>query len=40
MPALSATRHDSQVRAYDQHLVKTRGLKKIQAVCAVMRKLL
>jgi transposase len=40
MPALAATRHDPNVRAYYQHLINTRGLKKIQAVCAVMRKLL
>lgn len=40
MPALSASRHDPHVRAYYQHLIETRGLKKIQAVCAVMRKLL
>lgn len=40
MPALSATRHEPQVKAYYQHLIETRGLKKIQAVCAVMRKLL
>ncbi len=40
MPALSAAQHDPQVRAYYQHLIETRGLKKLQAVCAVMRKLL
>lgn len=40
MPALSASRHDPNVRAYYHHLIETRGLKKIQAVCAVMRKLL
>lgn len=40
MPALSATRHERHVRGYYHHLVETRGLKKIQAVCAVMRKLL
>lgn len=40
MPALSASRHDRHVRAYYQHLIEDRGLKKIQAVCAVMRKLL
>jgi len=38
MPALSATRHDPHVRGY-HHLIETRGLKKIQAVRAVMRKL-
>ncbi|NEV65421.1 transposase, partial [Thiorhodococcus minor] len=40
MPALSASRHEPHVKAYYRHLIETRGLKKIQAVCAVMRKLL
>jgi transposase len=40
MPALSAKRHDPHVRAYFQHLVVDNGKKKLQAVCAVMRKLL
>lgn len=40
MPALSASRHDPNVRAYYHHLITMRGLKKIQAICAVMRKLL
>ena len=40
MPALSASRHEPNVRAYYLHLINHRGLKKIQAVCAVMRKLL
>ena len=40
MPALSASRHDPYVRGYYTHLIEHRGLKKIQAVCAVMRKLL
>jgi transposase len=40
MPALSATRHDEHVKAYYHHLIEHRGLKKIQAICAVMRKLL
>ena len=40
MPALSAARHDRHVSAYYRHLIETRGLKKLQAVCAVMRKLL
>jgi transposase len=40
MPALSAARHDRHVRGYYHHLIENRGLKKIQAVCAVMRKLL
>lgn len=40
MPALSAARHDPHVKGYYRHLIEARGLKKIQAVCAVMRKLL
>jgi transposase len=40
MPALSAVRHEKHVNGYYRHLIKERGLKKIQAVCAVMRKLL
>lgn len=40
MPALSACRYDKHVRAYFLHLLQNRGLKKLQAVCAVMRKLL
>jgi transposase len=40
MPALSAARHDRYVNGYYRHLIADRGLKKIQAVCAVMRKLL
>lgn len=40
MPALSAKQHDPHVRAYFQHLVVDNGKKKLQAVCAVMRKLL
>lgn len=40
MPALSAARHELHVNSYYRHLIETRGLKKIQAVCAVMRKLL
>lgn len=39
MPALSAATHDPHLRGFYEHLVQ-RGLKKIQAVCAVMRKLL
>lgn len=39
MPALSAARHDPHLRGFYEHLVR-RGLKKIQAVCAVMRKLM
>lgn len=40
MPALSATRHDPHLRGFYLHLIEHRGLKKLQAVCAVMRKLL
>ena len=40
MPALAASRHTPQVRAYYLHLIEDRGLKRIQALCAVMRKLL
>jgi len=39
MPALSAKQHDPHVRAYFQHLVG-KGKKPLQALCAVMRKLL
>jgi transposase len=39
MPALSAKQHDPHVKAYFQHLIDN-GKKPIQAVCAVMRKLL
>lgn len=39
MPALSAKQHDPHVRAYFLHLVGN-GKKPLQAVCAVMRKLL
>jgi transposase len=40
MPALSATRHDKYVNAYYNHLIENQGLKKMQALCAVMRKML
>lgn len=40
MPALSAARHDPYVRGFYLHLIEDNGLKRIQAVCAVMRKLL
>lgn len=39
MPALSAVRHDPHARAFYQALQR-RGKKKLQALCAVMRKLL
>ena len=40
MPALSASRWERSVKAHYQHLIGNNGLKKIQALCAVMRKLL
>lgn len=40
MPALCASHRDPHVSAYYQHLINDQGLKKLQAVCAVMRKLL
>jgi len=40
MPALCAANRDPYVRAYYQHLIEDQGLKKMQALCAVMRKLL
>jgi len=40
MPALSASTHDPYVKQYVNHLVENRGLRKIQAIVAVMRKLL
>ena len=39
MPALSAKQHDPHVSAYFQHLVAN-GKKPLQAICAIMRKLL
>lgn len=39
MPALSAKQYDPQVKAYAQHLIDN-GKLPLQAVCAVMRKLL
>jgi transposase len=40
MPALVATNHEPNVKGYYRHLIENNGLKKIQAICAVMRKLL
>ena len=40
MPALVATRYEPNIRGYYAHLIEDNGLKKVQAVCAVMRKLL
>jgi hypothetical protein len=39
MPVLSAKEHDPHVKAYFQHLVD-KGKLPLQALCAVMRKLL
>jgi transposase len=40
MPAIVATQHEPNIKAYYQHLIKDNSVKKLQAVCAVMRKLL
>lgn len=40
MPALVAVNHDPHIAGFYQHLVNDNGLRKIQAICAVMRKLL
>jgi transposase len=40
MPALVASRFEPNIKAYYNHLIEDNGLKKIQAICAVMRKLL
>lgn len=40
MPALVATRFDVHIKGYYTHLIEDNGLKKMQAICAVMRKLL
>jgi len=40
MAALSATRYDTNIRAFYLHLINDNGLAKLQAVCAVMRKML
>ena len=40
MPALNATYRNPYVKGYYEHLINDNGLKKIQAICAVMRKLL
>jgi transposase len=36
MPALVATRYEPNIKGYYAHLVEDNGLKKIQAVCAVI----
>lgn len=40
MPALVASCSEPNVKAYYLHLIEDNGLKKLQALCAVMRKLL
>lgn len=40
MPALSASCHEVHVKAYYHHLVFDNGITKLQAICAIMRKLL
>ena len=40
MPALVATRFEPHIKGYYHHLINDNGLKKMQALCAVMRKLL
>lgn len=40
MPALCAAHHNHHVSAYYQHMINDNGLTKLQAICAVMRKLL
>lgn len=40
MPALVAAHSEPTIKAYYRHLIDNNGLKKLQALCAVMRKLL
>lgn len=40
MPAIVACRFEPNINGYYHHLINDNGLKKVQAVCAVMRKLL
>ncbi len=40
MPALSASCHETHIKAYYQHLINDNGITGLQAICAVMRKLL
>jgi len=40
MPALVSTRFEPHIKAYYEHLQAKSGLRKMQALCAVMRKLL
>jgi len=39
MPALSASRNDQYVKGYFEHLLEKRKLSKLQAIVAIMRKL-
>lgn len=39
MPALSASKNDSYVKGYFNHMIKDRKLTKLQAIVAIMRKL-
>ncbi len=40
MAALSASTHDRHIRGFYLHLIEDNGLTKLQALCAVMRKML
>jgi len=40
LPALRSTQHDLRVSSYYQHVINDNGLAKLQALYAVMRKLL
>lgn len=40
MAALSASSHDPHIRGFYLHLIEDNGLTKLQAICAVMRKML
>lgn len=40
MAALSASSHDPHVRGFYLHMIEDNGLTKLQAICAVMRKML
>jgi len=40
MPALVASNHEPHVRGYYMHMIDDNGLRPMQALCAIMRKLL
>ena len=40
MPALVASNHEPHIRGYYTHMIEDNGLKPMQAICAIMRKLL